>query len=237
MWGIIFPDMEMDITPIAAVLSDRARVAMLWAVSDGRRLPATALAEAGHVTPSAASAHLTKLVDTGLLGVERHGRQRRYWLANPAVVAALEALAAVPPAAPPGVAVPSPLSLARTCYDHLAGALGVRVTDVLVARGALGLEGDVYRVTDPETFADLGVDLGAVTDAANRARRPVARPCLDWSERRYHLAGALGAALVTRFLDVGWVSRQATSRALTVTSQGRRGFRRTLGITVDVALR
>jgi DNA-binding transcriptional ArsR family regulator len=229
--------MEMDITPIAAILADRARVAMLWAVSDGRRLPAAALAAAGHVTPSAASAHLSKLVDTGLLGVERHGRQRRYWLANPAVVAALEALAAVPPAAPPDVLVPSPLSLARTCYDHLAGALGVRVTDVLVARGALGLEGDVYRITGAEVFRELELDLDAVTESAHRARRPLARPCLDWSERRYHLAGALGAALVTRFLDAGWVSQLPTSRALAVTAQGRRGFRRTLGITVDVALR
>jgi DNA-binding transcriptional ArsR family regulator len=162
-----FPDMEIDITPIAAVLSDRARVAMLWAVSDGRRLPAAALAAVGHVTPSAASAHLAKLVDTGLLGVERDGRHRRYWLANPAIVAALEALAAVPPAAPPEVPVPSPLSLARTCYDHLAGALGVRITDVLIARGALGLEGDVYRVTGAETFSELGLDLDVVKESAH----------------------------------------------------------------------
>lgn len=229
--------MEIDITPIAAVLSDRARVAMLWAVSDGRRLPAAALAAVGHVTPSAASAHLAKLVDTGLLGVERDGRHRRYWLANPAIVAALEALAAVPPAAPPEVPVPSPLSLARTCYDHLAGALGVRITDVLIARGALGLEGDLYRVTDAETFSELGLDLDVVKESAHRARRPLARPCLDWSERRYHLAGALGSALATHFLDAGWVSRHPTSRALAVTPQGRRGFRRALGITVDIALR
>ena len=229
--------MEIDIAPIAAILADRARVAMLWAVSDGRRLPAAALAAAGHVTPSAASAHLAKLVDTGLLAVQRQGRQRRYWLANPAVVAALEALAAVPPAVPPDVPVPSPLSLARTCYDHLAGALGVRVTDVLVARGVLGLEGEVYRVSGAEMFADLGVDLDTTREAARRARRPLARPCLDWSERRYHLAGALGEALVTRFFSLGWVARLPAGRALAVTSQGRRGFRRTLGITVDVALR
>jgi DNA-binding transcriptional ArsR family regulator len=231
--------MEMDITPIAAILADRARVAMLWAVSDGRRLPAAALAAAGRVSPSAASAHLTKLVDTGLLAVERHGRQRRYWLANPAVVAALEALAAVPPAVPPDVPVPSPLSLARTCYDHLAGALGVRVTDTLIAHGALELEADVYRVTPRgvETFAGLGVDVDHVANVAQDTRRAFARPCLDWSERRHHLAGALGAALVTRWLDAEWVARLPTSRALSVTPQGRRGFRRTLGITVDVALR
>jgi DNA-binding transcriptional ArsR family regulator len=231
--------MEMDIAPIAAVLADRARVAMLWAVSDGRRLPAAALAAAGHVSPSAASAHLTKLVSTGLLAVERQGRQRRYWLANPAVVAALEALAAVPPAAPPDVPVPSPLSLARTCYDHLAGALGVRVTDTLMARGALQLEADAYHVTPlgVEMFATLEIDVDHVANVAQGTRRAFARPCLDWSERRHHLAGALGAALVTRWLDAEWVARLPTSRALAVTPQGRRGFRRTLGITVDVALR
>jgi DNA-binding transcriptional ArsR family regulator len=226
--------MDLDIAPIAGLLADRARVAMLWAVSDGRHLPASVLAETGHVSPSAATAHLGKLVASGLLAVERRGRQRLYRLANPAVVAALEALAAVPPASPPDVATPSPLSLARTCYDHLAGALGVRVTDVLIARGALRLEGDAYAVTCVDTFSDLGVDLDTV---AGGTRRSLARPCLDWSERRHHLAGALGAALVTHWLDAGWLARSSASRALIVTPQGRRGFRRALGITVDLALR
>jgi DNA-binding transcriptional ArsR family regulator len=229
-----FHGMEIDIAPIAGLLSDRARVAMLWAVSDGRHMPASTLAETGHVSPSAATAHLSKLVAAGLLAVERKGRQRLYRLANPAVVAALEALAAVPPAAPPDVQTPSPLSLARTCYDHLAGALGVRVTDVLIARGALRLEGDAYAVTSVDTFTDLGIDMRTV---GTGTRRAFARPCLDWSERRYHLAGALGAALTTRWLEEGWLARSPLNRAVSVTSHGRRGFRHALGIIVDLALR
>jgi DNA-binding transcriptional ArsR family regulator len=226
--------MDLDIAPIAGLLADRARVAMLWAVSDGRHLSAGVLAETGNVSPSAATAHLGKLVAAGLLAVEQQGRRRLYRLANPAVIAALEALAAVPPAAPPDVPTPSPLSLARTCYDHLAGALGVRVTDVLIARGALRLDGDAYAITAPNTFADLGVDVDSVRAGT---RRSLARPCLDWSERRYHLAGALGAALATHWLAAGWLARLPTSRALAVTPQGRRGFRHVLGITVDLALR
>ncbi len=228
--------MDLDIAPIAGLLADRARVAMLWAVSDGRHLPAGVLAETGHVSPSAATAHLTKLVAAGLLAVERRGRLRYYRLANPAVVAALEALAAVPPAVPPDLQMPSALRLARTCYDHLAGALGVRVTDVLIARGALMLAGDAFTVTlaGTRTFAELGVEVATV---AGRSRRAMARPCLDWSERRHHLAGALGAALATRWIEAGWLERSKANRALSVTSQGRRGFRRALDITVDVELR
>jgi DNA-binding transcriptional ArsR family regulator len=228
--------MDLDIAPIAGLLADRARVAMLWAVSDGRYLSAGAMAKSGRVTPSAASAHLTKLVGAGLLAVERHGRHRLYRLANPAIVSALEALAAVAPAAPPDLQMPSPLRLARTCYDHLAGALGVHVTDVLIARGALMLAADSYVVTPAgiDLFAELGIDVESVTQ---ESRRAIARPCLDWSERRYHLAGALGAALATHWLDAGWLARSPSNRSLTVTPSGRRGFRQTLGITVDVALR
>ncbi len=228
--------MDLDIAPIAGLLADRARVAMLWAVSDGRHLSAGNLAEIGRVSPSAATAHLTKLVGAGLLAVERQGRHRLYRLANPTVVGALEALAAVAPAPRPDVRAPIPLHLARTCFDHLAGALGVRVTDVLIARGAIVLTDDAYMVTlsGEGTFAELGVDVGAI---ASGTRRMVARPCLDWSERRYHLAGALGAALVHRWLEAGWLNRLPGTRAVTVTSQGRRGFRRLLGITVDVTLR
>lgn len=228
--------MDLDIAPIAGLLADRARVAILWAVSDGRHLSAGNLAEIGRVSPSAATAHLTKLVGAGLLAVERRGRQRFYRLANPTVVGALEALAAVAPAPRPDVRAPIPLHLARTCFDHLAGALGVRVTDVLIARGAIVLTDDAYTVTPSGvgTFAELGVNVSAI---ASGTRRTMARPCLDWSERRYHLAGALGAALVSRWLEAGWLDRLPGTRAVTVTPQGRRGFRQLLGITVDVTLR
>ena len=223
---------DAQVAPTAALLADPARVAMLWALSDGRALPAGALAEVARVGAPAASAHLAKLTTAGLLAGERHGRHRYYRLANAAVVAALEALAAV---APPARAASSKeahaasgLRLARMCYDHLAGALGVRVTDALVAHGALRVDGRSYAVTETGVgrFAELGVDVAAVREAARRTRRPLARTCLDWSERRYHLAGALGAALAGRLLDAGWVERTPAARTLRVTNAGRRALRR-----------
>jgi DNA-binding transcriptional ArsR family regulator len=231
--------MDADVAPTAAVLADPARVAMLWAVSDGRALAAGALARAGGVTASAASAHLSKLVAAGLLAVTPRGRHRWYRLANPRVVAALEALAALTPPAPIRLTAPTGLRLARTCYDHLAGALGVRITDVLVDRRILIPSGAQYALSasGEREFAALGIDVAAVTTAAGRTRRPLARACLDWSERRHHLAGALGAALATHLIDSEWMARTPAGRALTITPHGRRCFRQILGIVVDVSLR
>ncbi|MBV9879634.1 MAG: winged helix-turn-helix transcriptional regulator [Gemmatirosa sp.] len=229
---------DAHIAPTAALLADPARAAMLLALSDGRALPAGALAHLARVGAPAASAHLGKLAAGGLVAAERHGRHRYYRLANPAVVAALEALAAV--------ALPAPaesrreahaaqgIRLARTCYDHLAGALGVGVTDALVAQGALVLADRAYEVTPAGVarLAALGVDLAGVQDDARRTRRPLTRACLDWSERRYHLAGALGAALVDRLLGAGWVERTPASRALRVTNAGRRALRREFALVL-----
>lgn len=234
---------DADVAPLAALLADPGRVAMLWAVSDGRALPAGELAHAARVAPSAASAHLAKLVAGGLLVAERHGRHRYYRLASPRLVGALEALAALaPPRAARSAAEAhggSTVRFARTCYDHLAGELGVRVTEALVEQGALALEGDTFAVTAraPEMFGVLGVDLDAVAASSRRTKRPLTRACLDWSERRYHLAGALGAALAHSLLARAWVARAPVGRALRVSNVGRRGLRRTLGLVVDVARR
>lgn len=223
---------DAQIAPTAALLADPARAAMLWALSDGRALPAGELARIARVGAPAASAHLAKLTAGGLLEAERHGRHRYYRLANPAVVTALEALAAVAPPAPAAspreAYVASGVRFARTCYDHLAGVLGVRITEALVAQGALALDGRAYAVTDEGVarFAGLDVDVAGVAEAARWTRRPLTRACLDWSERRYHLAGALGAALVERLLGAGWVERTPASRALRVTNAGRRALRR-----------
>ena len=223
---------DAQVAPTAALLADPTRAAMLWALSDGRALPAGVLAQAAGVGAPTASAHLARLTAGGLLACERHGRHRYYRLSNPAVVTALEALAAI---APPVLAASRQeahaargVRLARTCYDHLAGVLGVCITDALVAQRALVRDDGAYLVADGGTtrFAELGVDVDAVAEAARRTRRPLTRACLDWSERRHHLAGALGAALVARFLDAGWVERTPASRALRVTNSGRRAFRR-----------
>jgi DNA-binding transcriptional ArsR family regulator len=237
------PLADADIAPTAQLLADAARAAMLWALSDGRALPAGELAAAGRVQPSTASEHLAKLVQGGLLVAERHGRHRYYRLANDRIVPALEALAV---AARPAVAWSSKeahaarqIRLARSCYDHLAGALGVRLTDALVDAGALRLVGRDYHVTTEGTdrLRRLGLDPEAMAETARRRRRALARACLDWSERRYHIAGVLGAALLTRLLELRWFERMPAGRALRPTPIGRRGFRQELGLVVDIDLR
>jgi DNA-binding transcriptional ArsR family regulator len=225
------------------LLSDPARLAMLWALSDGRALPAGELAAAAHIRPSTASGHLARLVGGGLLAAERHGRHRYYRLAGESIVAALEALAV---AAPP-VPVRSPkqahavqrLRLARSCYDHLAGALGVGLTDALVSVGALRLVGLEYHLTDDggARLRALGLDVDAMARLAERRRRALARACLDWSERRYHVAGVLGAALLTRLLELQWLEPTSAGRALRVTAPGRRALREEFGVVVDVQIR
>jgi DNA-binding transcriptional ArsR family regulator len=229
---------DADVTPVATLLADPARASMLWALSDGRALPAGELARAGRLRAPAASAHLAKLAAGGLVTAERHGRHRYYRLANAGVVTALEALAALAPPTRASDAreahAAAAIRTARTCYDHLAGVLGVRVAEALVADGSLALEERAYRVTDAGVarFSELGVNVGAVAEAARRTRRPLARACLDWSERRYHLAGALGAALVERFLAASWVERMPATRALRITNTGRRALRRHFDIVV-----
>ena len=209
---------------------------MLWALSDGRALPAGELARVGRVRAPAASAHLAKLTAAGVIAAERHGRHRCYRLREPTLVHVLEQLATV---APPRRAVDlreahaaRAIRVARTCYDHLAGAIGVGVTDALVRAGALVLEERTYRVTAAgrESLATIGVDVNEVAERARITRRPLTRACLDWSERRYHVAGALGAALCARLLELEWIARRPATRALQITNVGRRAFRRHFAI-------
>jgi DNA-binding transcriptional ArsR family regulator len=227
---------DADVAPVAMLLSDPARAAMLWAVSDGRALPAGELARLGRVTASAASAHLSRLVTGGLLQVERQGRHRYYRLVNPAVVSALEALATIAdpvPARSLGEAhAATQVRLARTCYDHLAGTLGVRLTGALIDRRAMVMTDGRYDVTDAGValLAGLGIDVAATAERARVTRRPLTRACLDWSERRYHLAGALGASLATGLIELGWLERMPGTRALRITNEGRRSFRRQLDL-------
>jgi DNA-binding transcriptional ArsR family regulator len=224
------------IPAVAALLADGTRVRMLCAVADGRALPAGELARRAGVGAPTASAHLNRLVDAGFLAVQPGGRHRYYRLANPAVVSALEALGAL---ARPGEA-PLPyrqahaaraIHRARSCYDHLAGRLGVDVTEALVGRGALERDGREFRLSaGGEALLD---ELGVDHRAARSGRRSFARACLDWSERRDHLAGALGAAVLHGFLRQGWIERTAESRAVRITGAGRRALRGALGVDAD----
>lgn len=225
---------------VAALIGEPARAAILVSLWDGRALSAGELAARAEVSTATASAHLAKLVAGGLLAVEARGRHRFYRLAGGAVAEAMEALAVL---APPGerIAAPDPferealaeLRFARTCYDHLAGWLGVAIAEAMLARRFLIEAGDGFAPTasGEAWLAALGVDVAA----ARRARRAFARGCLDWSERRPHLAGALGAALAVRLFALGWVERVAGERTVRLTGTGRGALRRELGVRAGEA--
>ena len=222
---------DPDLAGAAALMGDQTRAAILLALFDGTTLPASELAYRAGASPQAASLHLARLVAGRLLAVCVSGRQRLYRLASPDVAAAIEAL--LPIAAPPRVAaLPQSIAVerlrdARTCYDHLAGRLGVAVTDGLVARGALRQNGQMFRVTarGERLFHGLGIDVPAL----RAGRRALARVCMDWTERRPHLAGSLGAALLDCFAGNGWVIRHSEDRSVRLTHLGRGAAARLFG--------
>lgn len=214
---------DPNIADVGALIGDPVRAAMLFALLDGRELPASELAFRAGASPQAASAHLAKLVAGGLLTASRAGRQRLFRLASADVGHAMEAIAAIAPASPI-VALSQTTTLqrlreARSCYDHIAGRLGVAVTDHLLERRVIAVAGNAFELTrrGDTFFRDLGVDVGE----ARASRRSFARSCIDWTERRPHLAGSLGASVLARFLAAGWVLRNPHDRALRITPEGR----------------
>ena len=222
------------IAEIAALAGDPARANILTALLDGRAMTATELAYAARVTPQTTSAHLGKLTEAGLITATPQGRHRYFRLASPKVAQMLESIVAVAgdnrPRYRPLSRLAAELRDARMCYDHLAGQLGVRIADAMVARGYLVLEDDGGRITEAGTryLWELGID----TRIAGKGRRHLCRACLDWTERRPHVGGAIGAALAERWLALGWIKRAKDSRAISVTPEGERGFRDTLGMTL-----
>ncbi len=218
---------------VAALVGDPARAVILDQLMDGRALTATELAFAARVAAPTASGHLGKLLDARLLSVVKQGRHRYYRLASPLVSRMLEGIMAVaaietPPRHRPRSPRDEALRLARTCYDHLAGRTGVAIADSLVERGRLILDDDGGELTaDGLAFiARLDIDRAALQ---RRGGRLFCRPCLDWTERRPHLAGALGAALAQRCFDLGWLERLRDSRAVAITTRGRAGMRELFG--------
>jgi DNA-binding transcriptional ArsR family regulator len=215
----------------AALIGDPARANMLTALMDGRALTATELARAASIAPQTASGHLTRLVGAGLLAVERQGRHRYHRLASPGVARMLEGVMAVAETNAATRLVVGPrdqaMRAARTCYDHLAGRLAVDLADAMVARGQIefSAEGGAVTQAGKNFLEGLGVELKTA-----RPGRVFCRPCLDWSERRPHLAGAVGAALCARCLALGWVRRIDGTRALHITPEGRRGLRNAFGV-------
>ena len=223
---------EADIAAAAVLLAEPARCALLMAVMGEGRLAAGDLAARARIAPSTASEHLRQLVDGGFLLTSKNGRHRFYELADPAVAAAVEALALVAPQREVRSLREATRSelirFARTCYDHLAGQIGVALASALENEGTLIRRDGEYAVGPQaeERLALLGIDLPGL----RRQRRPLVRACLDWSEREPHVAGALGAALTARLFELRWIERRAGNRSVVVTAPGRAGLAREFGV-------
>jgi DNA-binding transcriptional ArsR family regulator len=227
-----------NIAQVAALVGDPARANMLAALMDGRALTAGELAFLARVSAPTASAHLGKLLDGKLLSVVSQGRHRYYRLASPLIARMLESIDLVaqleaPPRYRPTGPRDAAMRLARLCYDHLAGTLGVALADALVARGhvVLGDDGGEVTAGGAEFLRGLGID----AQTAAKRHRAFCQPCLDWSERRPHIAGAVGAALARRCFEAGWIERLRDTRAVAVTTPGRRALQRALGIELPAA--
>jgi DNA-binding transcriptional ArsR family regulator len=248
---------EADITPAAALMADRGRATMLLALLDGRPLAATELARLAAVSPPTASAHLARLLDGGLVTVIRQGRHRYYQLAGHEVAAAIEALSQLGPPARVRSLRQSrqavALAEARTCYDHLAGRAGVELLDALLREGLLAemdrayagagagsrtgrrqaggpvtdMAATHYRVTRRGTavLTPFGINI----DAIRASRRRFAGPCLDWTQRRPHLGGALAAGITARLFELAWIERGPRPRSVRVTPAGQEGLAATFG--------
>ncbi len=239
---------DVELAVVGGVLADRARCRMLLALDDGRSLPASILADEAGVSRPTASSHLGKLVEAGLVQGERHGRHRYYRLAGPLVGELLEVMTRLGPTRPVRSLregnKAARLRTARTCYDHLAGRLGVALMTQMIDEGHLsGGDGAYdpdravadtpvghgrdldYEVTDPgwAFLTELGLELPS-------GRRPLVRYCVDWSEQRHHLGGRLGRGLLDLFLTRGWVRRRDTDRSVAVTGAGAEALAEYFGV-------
>jgi DNA-binding transcriptional ArsR family regulator len=214
---------EADVAAAAALLAEPARAALVVALTEHEALPASALAAHAGIAPSTASEHLRRLVDGGFLAARKDGRHRYFSLADPAVADAIEALACVAPQPPVRslreATKTELIRSARTCYDHLAGRLGVALAASLEREQVVVRQNGDYSLGPGAhaRCATLGIDLSEL----EAERRPVVRGCLDWSERELHVAGALGAALTSRFFELGWIRRREGNRSVEVTDEGR----------------
>jgi len=224
-----------NLVEVAALVGDTARATMLAALMGGQSLTGGELASFAGVSRSTASEHLTKLVGARLVAVTKKRRFHYYRIGSPLVARMLESMKAVaaieaPPRYQPRSARDEALRYARTCYDHIAGHLGVAIADALTSHGHIVLNDDGGEITDSgrDVLGRFGVGL----KRASRSRRIYCRPCLDWSERRYHLAGHVGAEICRRCLELGWFKRERDTRALQLTAAGRTGLAEVFGVRV-----
>jgi DNA-binding transcriptional ArsR family regulator len=223
------------VSEVAALVGNPARANILMALIDGRALTASELAYVAGVSPQTTSEHLAKLREANLLSLTKQGRHCYFRLGSPNVARMIEGIMVVAADGPrryrPRWNGDDQLRTARTCYDHIAGRLGVALTDALTRRKHIVLteDGGVVTRAGEKHLAEFGLKL----DDVRRGRRTFCRPCLDWSERRPHLAGALGTAFADRCFDLGWVARIRDSRALKISTRGERGFNEVFGIRLN----
>ena len=220
------------IAEVATLVADPARATMVSALLDGRALTASELASAARITPQTASAHLGKLTKAGLLCMERDGRHRYFRLASAKVAEMIEGIVAVAlekrPRFRPLSGYEHAISAARICYDHLAGRVSVDLAAALITREYIVLDDQAGEITaaGARFFTEFGLRL----PAQRSTRRRFCRPCLDWTERRPHIAGALGAAITRRLFDLGWIERMKRGHEVIVTPLGQRGLQQTFGV-------
>lgn len=219
-------EFDQQFSAIASLIGEPARATMLWSLLDGRAYTAGELALVANISPQSASNHLNKLIEADLLKMEKQGKHRYYRFAKAEVATALEAISQL---IPHKGQMPRDRSFkngdiqyARTCYDHLAGWVAVNITQGLVQQKIILLRNDEYDVTKKGEvwFEQIGVDMAAV----KQQKRFFARPCLDWTERKHHLAGALGAALLDQMLALNWIRRKANERTVVLTGKGEKAF-------------
>jgi DNA-binding transcriptional ArsR family regulator len=225
---------DADIAAVASLIGDPTRARFLCELIGGESRCASELASAARVSRATASFHLGRLLAANLLEVQPSGRRRTYRLTGPEVAQVIEALQRIAPRPAPrslrAASRAEALSCARFCYDHLAGRLAIQLADTMTTAGLVTLANDQFELSEHGRawFGELEIDV----DELRTVRRSFARTCLDWSERRPHLAGALGAALAARLLELGWIERVAGCRAVRPTSAGRAELHRMLSIEV-----
>jgi DNA-binding transcriptional ArsR family regulator len=229
-------DGSANMIEVAALVGDNARATILSALMGGQALTGTELAYLAGISRPTASEHLTKLVDARLLAITKQGRFRYYRIASPLVARMMESIERVaamevPPRFRPRSIKDDKLRFARTCYDHLAGQVGVAIAERLMSKGyiVLGEEGGEVTDAGAQFLTDFGVNLMSKA----RGRRLFCAPCLDWSERRYHVAGHVGAEICRCCMDLGWLRRERDTRALRLTPEGKAGLYERFGIDLD----
>lgn len=226
--------MDVDVAVAAELFADRTRADVIAALLDGRALTAGELARVTGVSAQTISTHLRRLLDGAIVAVEPQGRHRYYRLASEHAGAAFEALASLSPARPVRSLrqsrISTELRFARTCYDHLAGSVAVQLTEALLREETVIEQGGKYVLSEKgqARLTAFGCDVPDLY----RARRSFAHPCLDWSERRHHIAGAVGAALLARMQKLGWASRSPGSRAVRIHHSGIEGIAETFNCSI-----